>query len=203
MNLRKTKLNLSLASLYSNYQGAKQHTGTVVCALAASSVMLSSPVLAQQATDAATAAPVAKPGALTDQIQSINITATKRKEDASKVPLSVSVIGGDELTAQHITDFADATSAEMMFGGISELVKRHRVVFVVTHDVALETRAGAEPRTPADVTRAVIADALLQDRLVVLQRLRRMCVEIIQAPAGKLAADTVTRYLSLKRRERL
>ena len=109
MNLRKTKLNLSLASLYSNYQGAKQHTGTVVCALAASSVMLSSPVLAQQATDAATAAPVAKPGALTDQIQSINITATKRKEDASKVPLSVSVIGGDELTAQHITDFADAT----------------------------------------------------------------------------------------------
>lgn len=101
------------------------------------------------------------------------------------------------------TDFADATSAEMMFGGISELVKRHRVVFVVAHDVALETRAGAEPRTPADVTRAVIADALLQDRLVVLQRLRRMGVEIIQAPAGKLAADTVTRYLSLKRRERL
>jgi len=107
MNLRKTKLHLSLASLYSNYQGAKQHTGTVVCAIAASSMLLSAPVLAQQTTD--TAAPAAKPGALSDQIQSINITATKRKEDASKVPLSVSVIGGDELTAQHITDFADAT----------------------------------------------------------------------------------------------
>ena len=110
MNLRKTKLNLSLASLYSNYQGAKQNTGTVVCAIAASSLILANPAWAQQAGDTnAPATPVTKAGALTDQIQSINITATKRKEDASKVPLSVSVIGGDDLVAQHITDFADAT----------------------------------------------------------------------------------------------
>ena len=110
MNLKRTKLNLSLASLYSNYQGARHNTGTVVFALATSSLMLVNPAWAQQAADTnAPAAPVVKAGALTDQIQSINITATKRKEDASKVPLSVSVIGGDELTAQHITDFADAT----------------------------------------------------------------------------------------------
>ena len=43
------------------------------------------------------------------QIQSVMVTATKRKEDASKVPMSISVIGGDDLTAQHITDYADMT----------------------------------------------------------------------------------------------
>ncbi|PRC93391.1 TonB-dependent receptor [Solimicrobium silvestre] len=44
-----------------------------------------------------------------NQIQTVIITANKRKEDASKVPLSISVIGGDELAAQHIEDFASAT----------------------------------------------------------------------------------------------
>jgi iron complex outermembrane receptor protein len=44
-------------------------------------------------------------------IQTVVVTAQKRKEDASKVPLSISVIGGDELTAQHIGDYADITRA--------------------------------------------------------------------------------------------
>jgi iron complex outermembrane receptor protein len=75
--------------------------------LLASLSVLAVPVMAQQAADSS--APAVKPGAQSDQIQTVSITATKRKEDASKVPLSVSVIGGDELVAQHITDFADAT----------------------------------------------------------------------------------------------
>ena len=45
------------------------------------------------------------------EIQSVIVTAQKRKEDASKVPISISVIGGDELVAQHITDYADITRA--------------------------------------------------------------------------------------------
>jgi outer membrane receptor protein involved in Fe transport len=42
-------------------------------------------------------------------IQQVVVTATKRKEDASKVPISMTVIGGDELLAQHIGDYADIT----------------------------------------------------------------------------------------------
>lgn len=42
-------------------------------------------------------------------IQQVVVTATKRKEDVNKVAISMSVIGGDELTAQHITDYADVT----------------------------------------------------------------------------------------------
>ncbi|PRC91158.1 TonB-dependent receptor [Solimicrobium silvestre] len=45
----------------------------------------------------------------TGQIKTVVITAQKRTEDASKVPLSISVISGDDLVAQHIVDFADIT----------------------------------------------------------------------------------------------
>ena len=54
---------------------------------------------------AAAASAAAKQGG----IQQVVVTATKRKEDVSKVPISMSVIGGDELMAQHITDYADVT----------------------------------------------------------------------------------------------
>ncbi|PRC93212.1 TonB-dependent receptor [Solimicrobium silvestre] len=56
---------------------------------------------------AAAASAAAKSGG----IQTVVVTAQKRKEDASKVPLSISVLGGDELTSQHIGDYADITRA--------------------------------------------------------------------------------------------
>jgi len=44
-----------------------------------------------------------------DQISTVIVTANKRNEDASKIPTSLSVLSGDELLAQHINSFADAT----------------------------------------------------------------------------------------------
>jgi iron complex outermembrane receptor protein len=46
-----------------------------------------------------------------DQLQSVIVTATKRKEDASKVATSISVISGEDLAAQHLATFADLTRA--------------------------------------------------------------------------------------------
>jgi outer membrane receptor protein involved in Fe transport len=60
--------------------------------------------------DVANPAP-AQPVARSDQMQSVTVTAQKRKEDASKVPISMSVLGGEELQAQHITDITDVTRA--------------------------------------------------------------------------------------------
>ena len=45
----------------------------------------------------------------TEQLESIVVTATKRKEDVTKIPLSVTVIGGDALEEQHITNIVDLT----------------------------------------------------------------------------------------------
>ncbi len=77
-----------------------------ICAAAVASAMASvcAPTWAQEAAPAAPAA-----SKITDQIQTVIVTANKRKEDASKVPLSISVVGGDEIASQHIDDFASAT----------------------------------------------------------------------------------------------
>jgi len=63
------------------------------------------------APDGAAKPTPAQPAARSDQIQTVTVTAQKRKEDASKVPISMSVLGGEELQAQHITDITDVTRA--------------------------------------------------------------------------------------------
>jgi outer membrane receptor protein involved in Fe transport len=43
------------------------------------------------------------------ELQTVTVTANKRKEDANKVGLSLSVLKGDDLVAEHITNFEDST----------------------------------------------------------------------------------------------
>ena len=82
-----------------------------ICAAAVASTFFSVPASAQVSAPATpgTVSAAADAARNSDQIQTVIITANKRKEDASKVPLSISVIGGDEIAAQHIDDFASAT----------------------------------------------------------------------------------------------
>src|SRR5471032_2138667 len=101
MTMKRIRLNLAIATLFT------------------ASAAISAPAWAQQAADAA-AAPVADttPAAATDaakktprseQIQSVVVTAQKRKEDVNKVPISVSVLQGEDLVEQHITGLEDIT----------------------------------------------------------------------------------------------
>jgi uncharacterized protein (DUF58 family) len=98
------------------------------------------------------------------------------------------------------TDFADSTSAELMIENIERLLRRHLVLFVVFRDQELEDLADKEPSKPSDVSRAVIADALLREREVVISRLRRMGVEVVDAPAERAGVTLLNAYLDLKRR---
>ena len=59
------------------------------------------------------------------------------------------------------TDFADTTSAELMLENVGRLLSATSVLFVVFRDEELEGMRRAEPQTPDDVSRAVIADMLL------------------------------------------
>ena len=87
----------------------RRRTRRIASVIAATSTLIATTAGAQQ-TPANTPAPNS-PSATKDsgQIESVVVTAQKRKEDASKVPLAVSVIRGDDLTAQHIGDFEDIT----------------------------------------------------------------------------------------------
>jgi len=94
MKMKRTRLNLAIATLFS-----------------ASSVF-SGMVCAQQDAASATSdesGAIAKKTVRSDQIQSVVVTAQKRKEDVNKVPISVSVVGGEDLAAKHIAGLEDVT----------------------------------------------------------------------------------------------
>jgi uncharacterized protein (DUF58 family) len=101
------------------------------------------------------------------------------------------------------TDFADTISAELMLNALAVILKRHLVLFVVMRDEELETLAAAEPLAPEDVTRAVAADALLQQRKLVITRLRHLGVHVIEASHGETGPALVSRYLDFKRKDLL
>ena len=101
------------------------------------------------------------------------------------------------------TEFTDQTTAELMIENIGRLVRRHLVLFVVFRDEELEALVAREPVTAEDVTRAVTAQMLLKNREVVIERLRRLGVHIVDAPAGRMGPALLDAYLDLKRRELL
>ncbi len=101
------------------------------------------------------------------------------------------------------TDFADPTSAQLMLESANRLSSRHLLLFVLMEDAELEAVRRRAPETPADVSRAVTADALLREREVVVARLRRLGAEVIEAPAAVVGTALIERYLNLKRLDRL
>ncbi len=46
-----------------------------------------------------------------DQIETVTVTANKRKEDPNKVAMSITALRGSDLQAEHVTDFTDLTRA--------------------------------------------------------------------------------------------
>ncbi len=101
------------------------------------------------------------------------------------------------------TDFVDPTSAELMLKTVGRLAERHLVLFVLMHDVELAALAEAEPLHADDVSRAVIAAAMLRERRIVVARLERLGVHIVEASYDKVGPELVNAYLGLKRRNLL
>jgi outer membrane receptor protein involved in Fe transport len=126
--------------------------------LLAGSVAVSNPAAAQTTADPIGAKPRAK-------VEEITVTAQKRSENVRKVPLSVTVLSGRQIKADHIQNFADLTRAvpNLSFSsqagaGLSTLELRGiasqagtATVALYLNDVSLTTRniyteGTAEPR---------------------------------------------------------
>lgn len=99
------------------------------------------------------------------------------------------------------SDFTDPTSAELMVESVSRLVRHHLVIFVTMVDTELEELAAEEPTTLADISTAVTAASLAHQRAIVLQRLRQMGVDVIEAPHDAIGYRLLDRYLEAKRLE--
>lgn len=101
------------------------------------------------------------------------------------------------------TDFADTISAELMIENLTRLARKHLIIFVTFRDEELEQLREGDLRSPSDVTRAVIANQLLRERNIVLTRLKRLGIHILDAPAGNLGPSLIAAYDELRRKERL
>lgn len=101
------------------------------------------------------------------------------------------------------SDFVDTISAELMLENVRRLTKRHLVIFATFEDRMLSGIADRMPETGEDIARAVIADTLLSERDLVLRRLLRMGVHIIEAPPDAFGSSLVSAYLQIKQRDLL
>lgn len=101
------------------------------------------------------------------------------------------------------SDFIDEISADLMLEALNRLSKKHLVLFVAFQDEVVADLMEHAPDTAQDVTRAVFARRLAQQRDKVLSRLRRQGIEVLEAPSERLAAAIVDKYLALKRADRL
>lgn len=97
------------------------------------------------------------------------------------------------------SDFTDPTGAEMMVENVSRLVDKHVVLFVTIEDSELAEIRGEEPDDLGKLAMAVTADTLARQRALVLQRLRQMGVEIIEAPWDQIGFRLIDSYLRIKR----
>ena len=116
----------------------------------------------------------------------------KRSSLSASAPPSLVVV---------FSDFTDPTAAELMVESLGRLVNKHLVLFVTITDSEIEQLVTAHPGDIATLARAVTADTLSQQRKLVLTRLRRMGIDVIEAPWETIGPRLIDRYFAIRASE--
>ena len=98
------------------------------------------------------------------------------------------------------SDFIDTTGAELMVENVARLMRRHVVVFVTFRNAGLQALTDREPADARQIAEAVVADGLRRERELVLTRLERMGVSVLNTTPEQLNGALLNRYLALKAR---
>lgn len=96
------------------------------------------------------------------------------------------------------SDFTDPTAAELMVESLGRLVNKHLVLFVTMTDSEIEDLIAAPPGDIATLARSVTADSLAQQRKLVLTRLRRLGIDVLEAPWESIGPRLIDRYLAIR-----
>ena len=99
------------------------------------------------------------------------------------------------------TDFVDTTSAELLIENIGILARRHLVIFVTLRDPELEAMVAKAPESMDGVAELVAANQSIDERRIVMERLTRMGVTVIDTEPGKVTAQLISHYLEIKAKE--
>lgn len=112
---------------------------------------------------------------------------------------------GDRLRRRSLvvvfSDFIDTTTSELMVEQLALLSRRHLVIFVALRDPQTDAAAIASAQSLDEAGEAIAAFDLRRDRQLVLERLGRLGVMILDAAPNALTARLVSTYLDLKARE--
>ncbi|MES2904484.1 MAG: DUF58 domain-containing protein [Pseudomonadota bacterium] len=98
------------------------------------------------------------------------------------------------------TEFTDAISANFLLAGLRRMTEKHVVLVVLLRDEELETLARRRPQDADDVTRAITASALLDERQVVITQLQHLGAHVIEADHDRVSEQLARAYTDLKRR---
>ncbi|MDR1607918.1 MAG: DUF58 domain-containing protein [Deltaproteobacteria bacterium] len=98
------------------------------------------------------------------------------------------------------TEFIDDISAELLMESLALLTRKHMVIFVTTGDPTLATLTKQKPLDPQTLASAVLADNFAKNREIVLNRVRRLGVHCLDAPAQQITGALLSRYLLIKQR---
>ncbi|MCG8446242.1 MAG: DUF58 domain-containing protein, partial [Hyphomicrobiales bacterium] len=99
------------------------------------------------------------------------------------------------------TDFIDTTSAELMLENIGILAKRHLIIFVAIRNPDIEALVEDPPKDMSGVARIVAADQAIAERRLVMERLTRLGVSVIDAKPSQITGQLISAYLDIKERE--
>lgn len=98
------------------------------------------------------------------------------------------------------TDFTDPTAADLMLEAAGRLIDKHLVLFVVLEDRELTAIIDRFPESAEDVARAVTAQNLLDQKKLVLTRLRHMGIDVVEGAHQDIGPRLINHYLTIKRR---
>ena len=99
------------------------------------------------------------------------------------------------------SDFVDTTTAELLVENITVLNRAHVMIFVALRDPGLEAIAKATPDGMTDVARAVSAAQMIRERQIVMERLLRLGVFVVDTLPENATARLISTYLTIKSRE--
>ena len=99
------------------------------------------------------------------------------------------------------SDFVDTTTSELMVEQLAYMSKRHLVIFIALRDAQTAERAERPAEDLEEAAEAIAASDLKREREIVLERLNRLGVRVMDTDPRALSAKLVSSYLNLKAQE--
>jgi len=99
-----------------------------------------------------------------------------------------------------LTDFVDAETAADMVAAVRHTARRHVVLFTAFKDPFVERAARSSPRSEQEGFQKVVALELLRERREVLQQMRRVGVQVIDAEPSVVTPGLLNKYLEISLR---